>query len=35
MDGSAVGTKVSGHNRQGGHPSEAAFKRGFTFVVLH
>ena len=29
----AVGTKVSGRNRQGGLSSEVAFRRGFTVDI--
>ena len=33
VHGSVVGTKVSGHYRQGGHPLEVAFKRGFFYCI--
>ena len=32
FNGSAVGEKVCGRYRQGGHPSGVAFKRGFTVL---
>ena len=35
FNGSAVGEKVGGRNRQGGHPSGVAVKRGFTVQVTY
>ena len=35
VHGSAVGTKVSGRYRQGGHPSEVAFKLRLQLMFGH